>query len=414
MRITPMSDLNLRTEVTQHRPDVKLIGTRAGEGPPVLLLHAGGETRQTWEPLLAALAQAGYSSVAYDQRGHGDSRPANADNLSGFAADVVAMVDNTFDAAPVVVGCSLGGLAALLALDPRVQALVAGLMMVDVVPDPPPERTRAWLARTLGDRVNEPIVDDILGRGQALRAVARRLELPVRLIRGGADSPVTDDDARRLLDLVPHATTVTIPGAGHLIARDTPTELATAIISFLQDAAVRRRRIDEFLSRAGAGTTEHPGGTLLAHLHRTADTLQRWGAPDWLVDAAQLHAAYGTDGFPRPMQNATRPALTAVAGPRAEAFVALYGACNRQDSYPTFVTDTPVVVDRHDGHKTPLTPADLRAFAELTIANELDVFDQSAEIAARYAHGAAQLFHTWLPLISEPARDAVLAWSRSG
>jgi pimeloyl-ACP methyl ester carboxylesterase len=225
-----MSDLDLRTEVTQHRPDVKLIGTRAGEGPPVLLLHAGGERRQTWAPVAAALAQAGYSSVAYDQRGHGDSRPVNADNLSGFAADVVAMVDNTFDAAPVVVGCSLGGLAALLALDSRLEALVAGLMMVDVVPDPPPERTRAWLARTLKDRVNQPIVDDILGRGQALRAVARRLELPVRLIRGGAGSPVTDDDARRLLELVPHARTVTIPGAGHLIARDTPTELATATL----------------------------------------------------------------------------------------------------------------------------------------------------------------------------------------
>ena len=132
------------TDVALQRPDVTLIGTGTGtgEGPPALLLHAGGERRQTWEPVAAALAQAGYCSLAYDQRGHGDSDPANADSLPSFAADVAAMID-TLDAAPVVVGCSLGGLAALLALDPQLEARVAGLILVDVVPDSPPQRTRA-------------------------------------------------------------------------------------------------------------------------------------------------------------------------------------------------------------------------------------------------------------------------------
>lgn len=401
------------TDVALQRPDVTLIGTGTGEGPPALLLHAGGERRQTWEPVAAVLARAGYSSLAYDQRGHGDSDSANADSLPGFAADVAAMID-TLDAAPVVVGCSLGRLVALLALDPQLEARVAGLMLVDVVPDPPPQRTRARLASTLGDRAYERLIDDILGRAEALRAVARRLELPVRLVRGGADSAVTDDDAHRLLELVPHATTATIPGAGHLIAREAPAELAAAIISFLRDPQVRRRRIHEFLDRAGAGTTEHPGGTLLSHLHRTADTLQGWGAPEWLVDAARLHAAYGTDGFPQPMQYATRAALIAVAGRGAEGFAALYCNCNRGDSYLTFLTDTPVTIDRNDGHKTRLTPTELRAFAELTIANELDVLEHSPEIAARSAQETARLFQTWLPLVSEPARRAVVAWARYG
>ena len=359
------------------------------------------------------LAQAGYSSLAYDQRGHGDSDPANADSLPGFAADVAAMVD-TLDAAPVVVGCSLGGLAALLALDPQLEARVAGLMLVDVVPDPPPQRTRARLAGTLGDPAKQRLIDDILGRAEALRAVARRLELRVTLVRAGADAAVTDDDARRLLELVPHATAATIPWAGHLIAHDAPAELAAAIISFLRDPQVRRRRIHEFLDRAGAGRTGHPGGTLLSHLHRTADTLQGWGAPEWLVDAARLHAAYGTDGFPQPMHDATRAALIALAGPRTEAFVALYCACDRHASYPTFLTDTPVTIDRHDGHKTRLTPTELRAFAELTIANELDVLDHAPETAARSAQETARLFQTWLPLVSEPARRAIVAWARYG
>jgi pimeloyl-ACP methyl ester carboxylesterase len=402
------------TEVGLRRPDATLIGTGCGEGPPALLLHAGGERRQTWEPVAARLARAGYSSVAFDQRGHGDSRPARAgaDRLHLFAADVEAMI-GTLDAAPTLVGSSLGGLAALLALaDPRLEACVAGLMLVDVVPDPPPDRTRARLARTLGARANQPLIDDILGRAVALRAVADRLSLPVTLVRGGANSAVTDADAGRLLELVPHATVATISSAGHLIARDAPIELATEVIAFVGDPRVRRRRIAEFLARSGTGSTAHPGGTLLSHLHRTADMLESWGASDWLVDAARLHAAYGTDGYPHPVHGADRATLVALAGARTEAFVARYCNCDRQGSYPTFLTDTPSTVDRHTGHRTPLTGSDLRAFAELTIVNELDVFAHAPDLAARHADEAAELFQSWLPLVSERARVAVQSWVR--
>ena len=397
------------TETRLQRPDVTLIGTASGDGPPALLLHAGGERRQTWEPVAAELARAGYSTVAFDQRGHGDSDPAGAgaDRLPLFAADVEAMI-GTLDAAPVLVGSSLGGLAALHALaEPRLEGRVAGLMLVDVVPDPPPDRTRAWLARTLGARANQPLIDDILGRADALRAGASRLTLPVTLVRGGPDSVVTDTDTGRLLELVPHATVATIPSAGHLMARDAPIELASEVIAFLGDPRVRRRRIDEFLARSGAGSTAHPGGTLLSHLHRTADTLESWGASGWLVDAARLHAAYGTDGYPHPVHGADRATLVALAGARTEALVARYCNCDRQDSYPTFVTDAPSTVDRHTGRRTPLTGTELRAFAELTIVNELDVFAHAPDIAAQQGEAAAKLFRSWLPLVSEPARDAV-------
>ena len=400
------------TEVGLQRPDVTLVGTSCGEGPPALLLHAGGQRRQTWEPVAAGLARAGCSSIAYDQRGHGDSNPARAgaDSLPLFAADVAAMI-GTVAAAPILVGSSLGGLAALLALaDPRLEACVAGLMLVDVVPDPPPDRTRARLARTLGARANQPLVDDILGRAGALRAVADSLNLPVTLVRGGGDSAVTDADASRLLELVPQATVATIPGAGHLIASDAPIELATEVIACLGDPRVRCRRIDEFLARSGTGSTAHPGGTLLSHLHRTADTLENWGVPDWLVDAARLHAAYGTDGFPQPVQGANPETLVALAGTRTEAFVARYCNCNRHDSYPTFLTDTPSTIDRHTGHRTPLTGDALRAFVELTIVNELDVFAHAPDIAVGHATETGRLFQSWLPLISEPARDAVQTW----
>src|SRR4029079_13032326 len=56
--------------------------------------------------------------------------------------------------------------------------------------------------------------------------------------------------------------------------------------------------IEEFLIARGAAELRHPGGTLLAHLRRTHDTLAGWGARPALRLAGLAHATYGTDGFP--------------------------------------------------------------------------------------------------------------------
>lgn len=116
---------------------VVLNGEAAGAGPPVVLLHAGGERRGVWRPVARALEDAGCSSVAYDLRGHGYS-DGPAERLDDFAGDVSRMIDVT-SAAPVLVGASLGGFAAMLALaDRALEHRTAGLVLVDVVPDPPP------------------------------------------------------------------------------------------------------------------------------------------------------------------------------------------------------------------------------------------------------------------------------------
>ena len=43
----------------------------AGEGTGVLLAHGFGQTRQAWSATQARLAIAGFSSLAWDARGHG-------------------------------------------------------------------------------------------------------------------------------------------------------------------------------------------------------------------------------------------------------------------------------------------------------------------------------------------------------
>ena len=116
------------------RLDVLLRGEEAGVGPTVLLLHAGGERRQVWTPVIDVLVDAGFRCVAFDQRGHGDSG-GSQQALAPCADDVAAML-HAEPPGCVVVGASLGGLAAIAALgDPAVRTRVAGLVLVDVVPN---------------------------------------------------------------------------------------------------------------------------------------------------------------------------------------------------------------------------------------------------------------------------------------
>ena len=232
------------TDICLVRPDATLHGTRMGNGRAILLLHAGGEDRRVWTPVAASICAEGFTSIAYDLRGHGDSDSGPACDLTSFAGDVAAMID-ALPNGVVVVGASLGGLAALLTLaDPRMQALVAGFVLVDVVPDPPWQQTKHFLRETLGDRADEPLVDDILARAAQLRLIAAGLRLPTLLLHG-ASSPVTADDVERLRNLVPTLMVAVIPRSGHLIARDAPSALAAAVVRFAnaEDVAARHRRI---------------------------------------------------------------------------------------------------------------------------------------------------------------------------
>ena len=220
------------------RPDGGLSFDRLGSGPDLLLLHAGGERRRVWHPVMEVLARHGCRATAYDQRGHGDSIRERG-TLPEYGADTVEMIAPL--AMPVVVGASLGGFAALFALaDAAVEAKVAGLVLVDVFPDPDPERTRRFLAPLGMDA--SPLVGDILGRADRLREITRGLSLPILVIRAGERAGITDSDARRFRELAPHAQFVTVAGAGHLIAREKPLELAALLAEFQASNAVRARR----------------------------------------------------------------------------------------------------------------------------------------------------------------------------
>lgn len=213
--------------VTLALGDVTLRATVTGAGPTVLLLHAGGEHRGVWAPVAARMTKCGLRTVAFDLRGHGDSS-GRATTLRAVADDVIEMVGR--EPAPiVVVGASLGGLAAIAALaDPSAADRVAGLVLVDVVPDPDPGRVRSWLDdRGLLDH-HADLVEDILESGPELLATAAALDVPILLVRGGR-SPLGDADVDRLRTANRRVTITCVPVAGHLVARDAPAELARIV-----------------------------------------------------------------------------------------------------------------------------------------------------------------------------------------
>jgi pimeloyl-ACP methyl ester carboxylesterase len=166
--------------------------------------------------------------VAYDLRGHGDSS-GQATTLQGIAEDVTAMIRS--EPAPVVVvGASLGGLAAIASLaDPHTAQAVAGLILVDVLPNPDPARVRAWLDNRGLRNHHDVLVEDIFNHTPELLAAATNLVLPIHLVRAGPTSPLTDDQVDQFRTTNPAITVTQVPSAGHLIARDAPDELARTI-----------------------------------------------------------------------------------------------------------------------------------------------------------------------------------------
>jgi len=98
---------------------VRKVATRAGEfevleagaGSAVLFLHGWPESARAWRGQLAAVAEAGWRGIAYDQRGYGNApRPAEVEAYDIFhlVGDAVAVLDALGVERAVVVGHDWG------------------------------------------------------------------------------------------------------------------------------------------------------------------------------------------------------------------------------------------------------------------------------------------------------------------
>ena len=279
----------------------KLVGDVTGEeGPPVLLLHGGGQTRHAWRKTNQVIAKLGRVAYAVDQRGHGDSEwvADGAYSFPDFAADARMLADTLTrqtGTPPVAVGASLGGIASMLAeggigrrpngevfsalvlvdITPRVDlggvAKVQGFMreharegfasvaeaaeaVAAYLPHRPRPRSHEGLKKNLrlhpdgrwrwhwdprfldGRRRVGPAGGEV---EEMLVAAAQRIEVPALLVRGASSELVQEKHAKNFLELVPHASYVDVSGARHMVAGDRNDQFASAIKAFLSSLESR-------------------------------------------------------------------------------------------------------------------------------------------------------------------------------
>lgn len=249
----------------------------------VLLLHGGGQRRFSWHRTGEWLAREGWTTYAFDARGHGDSGwAADGDyTASALVRDLVAIIDVVGER-PILVGASVGGMASLIAVGER-GPIARGLVLVDIAariepggasriqqfmqgaPDgfatleeasdaiaaynphrPRPEsldglrknliqgddgRWRWHWDPAFLDEGSEPEREV---RYRRAAEAARKVSVPTLLVRGAHSDLLSEEGVREMQELIPQARSVEVGAAGHMIAGDDNDVFTTELLGFIK------------------------------------------------------------------------------------------------------------------------------------------------------------------------------------
>jgi pimeloyl-ACP methyl ester carboxylesterase len=240
---------------------------RAGEGPPLVLLHGGVSDSRVWRLQLDALADE-FTVVAWDAPGCGQSAdplpsyrmPEYADVLAGLLARLelgsAHVLGHSFGSALalelfrrhparvatlVLVG-AYAGWAGSLPPDEVERRLAFALEVADgrfaaapFVPDGLPPSAAELL--TAAVRESRPVATRAMARAMAeadLRDLLPAIDVPTLLLHGAADerAPVAVGEAIRAA--IPSATLVVMPAVGHECYLEDPERFNAVVRDFLR------------------------------------------------------------------------------------------------------------------------------------------------------------------------------------
>jgi 3-oxoadipate enol-lactonase len=250
----------------------------AGDGPAVVLVHAGVADRRMWDPQWAAFT-ARYRTLRYDARGYGESLPPSGPWSQH--SDLLGLLDELGIRRAHVIGNSMGaGIAveAALARPSAVASLVlagpGGALYDDVTEDlravwhdevealdrgdldaAVEINLRAWVdGPSRAPDAVDPAVRALVGEMQRDAfelpewdpddapeseldppASGRFAEIacPTLIVVGEADRRPSIDAAERLAAEVPGAAIVRRPDVGHMLTLERPREFETLVLEFL-------------------------------------------------------------------------------------------------------------------------------------------------------------------------------------
>ena len=259
-------------------PGGRLHAVAEGDGPPILLVHAGIVDLRAWDPIVPLLVAAGHRVIRYDCRGFGESTTEDVDYSN--RADLVAVLDAFDVGRAVLVGNSRGAFISLDTLIERPDR-VAGLVWVGGgisgydAPLRPDEEALFSRMEALEEGADPDAIADIdvavwvdgynqpAGRApaairEAVRAMDRPLyepgrvrgrpipldppaserlgeiRAPILAVLGGLDVPNIELAAARLEAEVVGARTVVVPGVGHMVGMEAPERLADLIVDLVR------------------------------------------------------------------------------------------------------------------------------------------------------------------------------------
>jgi len=250
----------------------------AGQGTPLVMIHAGVADSRQWNNEFAVFA-GNYQVLRYDLRGYGKSEPV--DGEFNHMGDLISLLDILDLHEPLVMmGCSMGGGLAMdfaLTQPSRVKALImvgsapGGLQLE--VPSPPkfaevekafeagdldrvaeletqiwfdgmgrtPEQVDPTMRKLCYDMNRIALSHEVKGLGERLPNTQTPafdrltdLNIPVLAIVGAHDTPYILAAADYMLERIPSARKVIIEDAAHLPNMDQPREFQGIVQEFLE------------------------------------------------------------------------------------------------------------------------------------------------------------------------------------